>query len=95
VQHVEHRDLQLCNVANMEWAIGRFESESGTSDFYVAGQFFSSRDSGFAYFLKLASPTTGETVDVHYPLPHLTEMDEGWQAMQAEKAAQTEASDSN
>jgi len=87
-QHTEIEDLHNCNLANLDWTIGRIENENGTHDFVVTGQYFASRDDGFAYLFKLTSPTTGETMDVYYPLPYLTQMDEGWQQLQQEAANQ-------
>lgn len=87
-QHTEIEDLHNCNLANLDWSIGRLENENGTHDFVVSGQYFASRDDGFAYLFKLTSPTTGETMDVYYPLPYLTQMDEGWQKLQQEAANQ-------
>ena len=86
-QHTELMDLHQCNVTNMEWTVGRVQSETGTSDFVVSNQLFAYRDDGFAYLLKLASPTTGEQMDVFYPLPWMTQLDEGWQELQKQKEA--------
>jgi hypothetical protein len=79
-QHTNARDRHYASLANLEWAIGRIESESGTKDFTIANQYFSDRgEKGFAYLLELFSATTGEKMEVFYPLPHLTSMDEGVQ----------------
>jgi hypothetical protein len=94
-QHQSLEDLHSCNLANLDWTIGRLESENGTHDFVVANRFFASRENGFAYLLKLASPTTGETMDVFYPLPYLTQMDEGWQQLQGTAAGDDDASADN
>jgi len=85
-QHQELEDLHQCNMANLDWTVGRLESENGTHDFVIANRFFAAREDGFAYLLKLSSPSTGETMDAYYPLPYLTRMDAGWERMQQEKA---------
>lgn len=78
-EHETLEDLHACNLVNMEWTIGRIESESGADDFVLGSQFFADRDTlGFAYFLKLLSPSTGEILEIFYPLPYLTQMDDGW-----------------
>ncbi len=82
-QHTELMDLHQCNITNLEWVVGRVRSETGTDDFVVTNQLFAFRDTGFSYLLTLTSPTTGESIQAHYPLPWLTEMDEGWQKMKA------------
>jgi hypothetical protein len=79
-QHANPRDRHYASLANLEWAIGRIESEGGTKDFTIANQYFADRgEKGFAYMLELFSATTGERMEVFYPLPHLTSMDEGVQ----------------
>jgi hypothetical protein len=88
-QHEELEDLHACHVANLEWAIGRFETEQGVGNFFIANQFLSYKNDEFAYLLKLQSQDTGEVVDVMYPLPWMTRMDPGWQELQKQKAEQT------
>lgn len=90
-QHESLEDLNACNVANMEWAIGRYETEQGVGNFYLANQFLSYKDEEFSYRLKLQSYDTGEIVDVDYPLPWMTRMDPGWQELQRQKAQGTQA----
>jgi hypothetical protein len=77
-QHRSLEDLHACCLANLDWTLGRLESEKGTNDFTVAEEYFAQDDNGFGYFFKLTSPTTGENLEVIYPLPFLTAMDEGW-----------------
>jgi len=77
-QHGSLEDLHGCCLANLDWALGRLESEKGTNDFTVSEEFFAQDDNGFGYFFKLTSPSTGENLEVTYPLPFLTAMDEGW-----------------
>ncbi len=77
-QHVKHKDMHSCNLANLEWAIGRLESENGAHDFVERNRKFAFRGNGtFAYRLTLVSSSTGEQLTVDYPLPHLQAMDEG------------------
>jgi hypothetical protein len=85
-QHESLEDLHASSLANLEWAIGRFETEQGVSNFFVANQFLSYKDEEFSYLLKLQSQDTGEVVDVEYPLPWMTRMDPGWQELQRQKA---------
>jgi hypothetical protein len=83
-QHTELEDLHACTLANLDWTLGRLESEKGTNDFSVSEEYFALGDEGFGYFFRLTSPTTGEQMEVTYPLPFLTAMDEGWPAYKEE-----------
>ncbi len=77
-QHISLQDMHACNMANLDWAIGRIRSESGASDFTESGRLFAHRADGqFAYRITLVSPSTGETMQIDYLLPHLTALDEG------------------
>lgn len=89
-QHTELEDLHQCNLANLEWTIGRIETEAGVGDFFLANQFLSYKDEELGYLLKLQSHETGEVIDVRYPLPWMTRLDPGWQHMQKQKAENAE-----